>query len=141
MFLLFAVGAVITLCALLWRVAIYALPVFVAFSIGFWALSLGAGLVAWFVGLLAGVLSWEVAKHVFARGNNALKIGVAILFASLASYMGFEIVWQISTSSSISEFWRALVAGVAGIAAFSTCVKRLTLSGVEISAAAENQNS
>ena len=71
MFLLFAVGAVIALCALLWRVAIYALPVFVAFSIGFWALSLGAGLGALFVGLIAGVLSWEVAKNVFARGNTS----------------------------------------------------------------------
>ncbi|MDE2184535.1 MAG: hypothetical protein KGJ78_16065 [Alphaproteobacteria bacterium] len=140
MFLLLAVGAVVALCALLWRVAIYAMPVFVGFSIGFWALSLGAGLGAPIIGLVVGVACWELAKRVFAHGNKATKAGIAILLALPAGYMGFEIVWQICSSSSLSEFWRAPIAGVAGMAAFGTCLKRLTLSSVETSAAAESQN-
>ena len=43
---------------------------------------------------------------------------------------GFEIAWKISTGSSSSEFWRALIAGVAGIAGIGMCLKRLMLSSV-----------
>jgi hypothetical protein len=126
MFLILAIGAVIALCALLWRVAIFALPVFVGFSAGFWALSFGAGIGAGLVGLVAGAFSWELAKHVFRRGNSTVKTGVAILFALPAAYTGFEIVAQISGDAVASTVWRTVFGITAGLACGGTLLARLS---------------
>jgi len=125
MFLLFAVGATIALCALLWRVAIYALPVFVAFSVGFWSLSAGAGASAIVVGLIAGVVIWELAKRTVGHGSSPIRCIVVAFFALPAAYMGFEIVWQISGLGEPATLWRIAVAGLAGIAAAGTVATRL----------------
>ena len=125
MFLLFAFGAATALCALLWRVAVYALPVFVAFSIGFWSLSAGAGVAAIVVGLIAGVVSWALAKRAFGHGSNPIRFMVVALFALPAAYMGFEIVWQISGLGGPATFWRIVLAGIAALAAAGTVVARL----------------
>ena len=126
MFLLFAIGAIAALCALLWRVAIYALPVFVGFSAGFLSLSGGAGVGAPLVGLFAGVMSWEFAKYAFVRGNDGAKLPVLGLFALPAAYMGFEIVWQISATTDISLLWRGLLGVTASMAVGGTVLARLS---------------
>lgn len=126
MFLLFAFGAVIALCALLWRVAIYALPLFVGFWTGWWALSAGAGVFAAIIGLIAGVATWELAKHGFASANRTTRIGLAMLFALPAAYTGFEIVWQISDGSGSSLLWRSLIGLVAAMAAGGTALLRIS---------------
>ena len=126
MFLLFAVGVTIALCALLWRVAVYALPVFVAFSVGFWSLSAGAGVAAIVVGLIAGVVSWELAKRTVGLGSRPIRCLVVAFFALPAAYMGFEIVWQISGLGEPAMFRRIAVAGIAAIAAAGTVAARLT---------------
>lgn len=125
MFLLFAFGAAIALCALLWRVAVYALPVFVAFSIGFWLLSAGGGIAAVVAGLVAGVGSWKLAKRAFGNGSRSLRFIVIALFALPAAYMGFQIVWQISSLGEPATSWRIVLAVTAGIAAAGTVVARL----------------
>lgn len=124
MFLLFAFGAAIALCALLWRVAVYALPVFVAFSIGFGLLSAGAGVTAVVVGLIAGVMSWTLARWAFSRSNNPVKFILIALFVLAAAIMGFEIVWQIGETASLA--WRIILGGAAAIAAGGTCLLRLS---------------
>lgn len=125
MFVLFAIGVVIALCTLLWRVAIYALPVFVGFSIGFWTLSSGAGLGAPLLGLVAGAACWELAKRAFAHGNGSTKAGVAILLALPAGYMGFEIVSQLCGPSVATPIWRTAFGLVAGLACAGTLLARL----------------
>jgi hypothetical protein len=125
MFLLFAFGAIIALCALLWRVAIYALPVFVGLWTGWWAVSAGAGVFAAIIGLIAGVATWELAKHGFASGNRTTRIGLAMLFALPAAYTGFQIIWQISDGSGSSILWRSLIGVVAALAVGITTAARL----------------
>lgn len=126
MFLLFAFGAVIVLCALLWRAAIYALPVFAGVWVGWLALSAGAGVLAAITGLIAGVATWELAKRGFASGNRTTRIGLAMLFALPAAYTGFEIIWQISDGSGSSILWRSLIGVLAAIAAGGTTLLRIS---------------
>lgn len=126
MFLLFALGAVIALCAVLWRVAIYALPVFVGFLSGWWALAAGAGIGAAIIGLIAGVATWELAKRGFASGNRTTRLGLAMLFALPAAYAGFEIVWQISGDGGSSPIWRSVIGVAAATAAGGTALLRIS---------------
>ena len=125
MFSLFAIGAVIALCALLWRVAIYAFPVFIGLTAGFWSLSAGAGVGALFVGLLAGGISWEFAKYAIRRGRDRTRFIVTGLLALSAAYMGFEIVWQIFGLGGCTTVWRVLFGTAAGLAAGGTAMARL----------------
>lgn len=126
MFLLLAIGAVVALCMLLWRVAVYGLPVFVGFSVGFWALSLGARMGALVLGLAAGLACWELAKHVFAKGDSTTKTGVAILFAVPTGYMGFQIVCQLGALSAVPVLWQTGFALAAGLACSGTLLARLS---------------
>lgn len=126
MFLLLAKGAVIALCMLLWRVAVYALPVFVGFSVGFWALSLGARIGALAIGVIAGVACWGLAKHVFANGNSMTKTSVGILFALSAGYMGFDIVCQLGALCAVPVPWQTIFALAAGLACSGTLLARLS---------------
>jgi hypothetical protein len=126
MFLLLAIGAVVALCALLWRVAIYALPVFIGFSVGFWALAQGAGVGAIAVGLFAGILSWELAKHTIDRSTGWAQAMIIAVFVVPAAYMGFEIVWQTSADAVPSLIWRAVLGMVAGLASGGTTLRRLS---------------
>ncbi|MEI9996771.1 MAG: hypothetical protein WDM91_19385 [Rhizomicrobium sp.] len=125
MFLLMAIGAVLALCGLLWRVAVHALPVFVGFTAGWWALSLGAGAGSAVVGLAAGMASWALAGWASRSECRALRIAAAITCALPAAYVGFTIVWQITELGISNAGWRILFAVVAGLAAGLTTVARL----------------
>jgi len=125
MFLLLAMGAVIGICALLWRVAIYAVPVFVGLSTGFWALDCGVGGGAALVGVFAGITAWTVARWAARSEHVPVKVAVTALFAAPAAYAAFEIVWQISGMGSSGTVWRAAFAGFGGLATGLTTVARL----------------
>lgn len=125
MFLLLAMGAVITLCVLLWRVAIFALPVFVGFAVGWWAMAVGAGVGSAAIGLAAGVASWVLAVRGVQNGRPTLRILVLLLFGAPAGYAAFEIVWQLSELGVPSDIWRGVLACAAGLAAALTTIARL----------------
>jgi hypothetical protein len=126
MFLLLAIGAVAALCAVLWRVAIYALPMFIGFAVGFWALAQGAGVGAIAVGLFAGIVSWELAKHTIDRSTGWAQAMIIAVFIVPAAYMGFEIVWQISADAVPSLIWRVVLGMVAWLASGGTTFRRLS---------------
>lgn len=126
MFLLLAMGAGIGICALLWRVAIYALPAFVGFSIGFWALDCGAGGGAIMVGVFAGIAAWTVARWAALSEHTPVRAIVTIFFAAPAAYTAFEIVWQISGMGGTETVWRAVFACLGGLAASLTTIARLS---------------
>lgn len=123
MFLLLAMGAVAALCAVLWRVAVYALPVFIGVEAGWYALSAGAGVVALLVGLVASAGSWLAAKHTYRRGPQWTRLVVAIVFGLTAAAMGLEIVWQISDGASLAT--RIVLGSAAALAAGGTSLVRL----------------
>jgi hypothetical protein len=85
----------------------------------------GAGVFAAIIGLIAGVATWELAKHGFASGNRMTRVGLAMLFALPAAYTGFQIVWQISDGGGSSILWRSLIGVVAALAVGITAAVRL----------------
>ena len=104
MFLILAIGTVIALCALLWRVAIFALPVFVGFSAGFWALFLGAGIGAGLVGLVAGALVgallWLCAATLLSYTLRSLG-ELALVYGSFAGLVATLVFLYVSAVTLI----------------------------------------
>ena len=107
MFLLFAFGAVIALCAFVWKCAVYALPLFAAFSAGFWSLDHGAG--PWSLVIAAVAASaMRVAVAWGARSTCAwARWLTVVLFVSPAALAGYGIPHEILASSS--PLWRDAV--------------------------------
>jgi hypothetical protein len=94
-FLVFGIGA---LCALICRLAVDALPAFVACTAGFWAYGTGAGPIgASMVALLAGVGTLAAGRFVFSSTRNGVvRLLVALLFAAPAAFTGYNVVFGLA---------------------------------------------
>lgn len=126
MFVLFAVGTVIALCALLWRAAVQATPVFVAFSTGWWALKHGAGVACLAVALMAGALTFLAGRSALASPNRTVRLLAIAAFLAPAAYVAYSVVLELAGTSIPSSVWRHLVAGIGAVAAAATTLVRLT---------------
>jgi len=124
MFLLFALGAVIALCALLWRVAVYALPVFVGFSTAWWALNHGAGVVSIILGFIAGALTLWLGRAAAISDRVRFRWLAIAAFVAAAAYAGFGIVNELG--QSLSSLWRILAGAIGAMAVAGTTYARLT---------------
>ncbi len=70
-------------CVALYQFAVFALPVYVGFAAGFWAIHTGAGAIGGIlVGIVAGALVFLVGQFAFASTRSLIiRILVAPLFA------------------------------------------------------------
>ncbi|QYU69428.1 hypothetical protein J4558_04595 [Leptolyngbya sp. 15MV] len=111
---LFGLG---TALVLLFTLAIYAVPFFVALTIGMWAFETGAGVIgAVLVGLVAGVVALFAARLLFASVRSlALRAVIALLFAIPAAVAGYHAVLGISALLVPSEAWRHVFAVIGGL--------------------------
>lgn len=110
-------------CALLWYCAIYALPVFVGFSAGWWALNHGAGLACVVVGLIAGIATWLVGNLAATSGNSLLRVVGLAAFVIPAAYAGFGIVRDLVGYATLP--WRDLLAVFGAVGTGSVTAVRL----------------
>jgi hypothetical protein len=103
-------------CVLLWYCAIYALPVFVGFSTGWWALNHGAGIGCLVVGLMAGVAVRLVGQFALASSIPLLRLVGIAGFVIPAAWAGFGIVEALDPV--VSPLWRDVFSalGAAGVA-------------------------
>ena len=111
---------------LLWNFAIFALPTFVGFSAGWWALNHGAGIGCVVVGLVAGGAVFLAGRIALMSRSATLRLLVLALFTLPAAYTGYNIVLQLSGAGIPSNIWRQIFAITGGLAVGCTTWVRLT---------------
>lgn len=122
---LFGIGA---FCALIYKTAVYALPVAVGFWCGFAALRSGSGaIVAFAVGAVAGGIVFGIGQSIWNSSlPKYLRYAVALLFVVPAVWTGYCAAQQLSTLVVPSVTWQLAVAIVGAIAVGATAFVRLT---------------
>lgn len=110
---------------LLWNFTVYALPAFVGFSAGWWALNHGAGIGCVVVGLMAGVTTLLAGRLAMTSRSTAVRWLVAALFVIPAAYAGYHIVLQFIASEVPSPVFRQVCALLTGSAVAVTTFARL----------------
>lgn len=110
-----ALAALLFACWILFTLAVYALPFFVALSAGMLAYQTGAGASgAMAVGLLAGVLALVLGQALFAVIRSpALRACIAALYAAPAAFAGYHAVHGLAAIGSPATGWHELLS-VAG---------------------------
>lgn len=116
--LVLVLAAVGFFCFLLFRFAIYALPAAIGVSVGYWAVTTGAGVVGGILaGIVAGVLVFVLGQVVFTSSRSALVRGiVAAIFVIPAIWAGYSLILQLSeTAGTASSVWRHIFAVVGAV--------------------------
>ncbi|HVB18355.1 MAG TPA: hypothetical protein VNF04_17625 [Stellaceae bacterium] len=115
-------------CVALYQFAVFALPVYLGFAAGFWAIHTGAGAMGGIlVGFIAGALVFVVGQLVFASARSPiLRILMALLFAVPATYAGYSIVQQVWALSMPPNAWRYVFGVVAAMITGGTALARLS---------------
>lgn len=122
---LFGIGA---FCVLIYKAAVYALPVAVGFWCGFAALHSGSGVVVAFaVGFVAGAIVFGIGRSIWnSRQPRAFRYAVVLLFVVPAVWTGYCATEQLSTLVVPSATWRLALAVVGAMAVGLTAFARLT---------------
>lgn len=114
------------LLVLLWNFAVFALPVFVGFSAGWWSLNHGAGIGCIAVGLVAGVAVFVVGHAALMSTNPLLRWLVIALFVIPAAWAGYGIVLELAGTGAVpSQIWRHVFAIAGAIAVAGATATRL----------------
>ncbi|MBK3665047.1 hypothetical protein JJE66_27925 [Bradyrhizobium diazoefficiens] len=116
-------------CWLIFTLAIYALPFFVALSVWLAAIHGGAGItVAVCVAILAGVLTLFVGQTAFSfTGSTLLRALIAAAFAVPAAVAGYHVVHGLSQIGVSSLPSRDAFAWIGAIAVGCTAWSRITI--------------
>lgn len=115
------------LCWLLFSLAVYALPFFVAVTVGYYAFENGAGpigaiAVALFVGAVALIFG-QIAFTTIRPPTIRLAIGA--LYALPAGLAGFHAVNGLSETGGASETWTLIFASIGAIIVGATAWVRI----------------
>jgi hypothetical protein len=116
-------------CWLIFALAVYALPFFVAVSIGMMAFQSGSGIAgALLVGMASGALTLAIGQVVVAVSRFlALRIAIATAFAAPAAVAGYHVVFALSQIGVPSLAWREAFACLGAVCIGGTAWTRLTV--------------
>ncbi|MGY4572100.1 hypothetical protein [Bradyrhizobium sp. USDA 3256] len=116
-------------CWAIFALAVYALPFFVALSIGMSAFHGGAGVVgALLIGLASGALTLAVGQVAVAVSRcRTLRIAIATAFAVPAAIAGYHVVFALSQIGVHSLAWREAFACFGAVCIGGTAWTRLTV--------------
>jgi hypothetical protein len=122
---LFGIGA---FCVLIYKMAVYALPVMVGLWAAFAALHSGSGLIlASAVGFVVGTIVFGIGQSVWnSRQPKVLCYAVTLLFVVPAVLTGYYTTQQLSTLVVPSSSWQLVSAIVGAVAVGVTAFVRLT---------------
>ena len=125
-FSFFILGA---LLCLLFTLAIYALPFFVAVTAGMAAFHSGAGVIgAILIAAFVGVATLAIGQIVFAIVRSpAIRATVALLYAVPASIAGYSATHGLAELSMPSTTWRMIFAVIGAICVGCTAFARLAM--------------
>jgi len=127
--MMLALIAVVLFCVLLYNFAVYALPAAIGVTVGYWAVTSGAGVIGGiFAGLVAGVITFVVGQAVFSSTRSVLvRSIVAGLFVIPALWAGYSLVLQLATASgTTSGIWQHVLAVIGAAIIGATAFARLT---------------
>ena len=122
------------LCWLLFSLAVYALPFFVAVTVGYYAFENGAGPIgAIVVALFAGAAALVLGQLAFATIRSPIiRLALGALYALPAGLAGFHAVKGLSQAGGAGETWTLVFATVGAIIVGVTAWVRIaSLAGPE----------
>jgi hypothetical protein len=116
-------------CWLIFTLAVYALPFFVAINAGILAFHSGAGVIGTpLVAVAAGGMSLAIAQITFAMTRSLiLRAIIAALFALPATLAGYHVVLAMAQIGVPSLVWREVFACVGAVFIGGTAWTRLTI--------------
>ena len=116
-------------CWLIFALAVYALPFFVALNVGMSAFHSGAGVIgALLVGIAAGALTLAIGQIAFAMTRSLiLRAVIAAVFAVPAAIAGYHVVLAMSQIGVPSLAWREVFACLGAVSIGGTAWTRLTV--------------
>jgi hypothetical protein len=116
-------------CWLIFTLAVYALPFFVAINASIWAYHTGAGVLGTpLVAVAAGGMTLAIAQIAFAMTRTLiLRAVVAALFALPAAFAGYHVVLAMAEIGVPSLVWREVFACLGAIFIGGTAWTRLTI--------------
>ena len=116
-------------CWLIFTLAVYAVPFFVAVSIGLLTFNSGAGVVgAILVGIVVGALTLVLGQTAFAMTRSTiLRAAIGAVFAVPAAIAGYHMVLAMSQIGVPSLAWREVFASLGAVSVGATAWIRLTL--------------
>jgi hypothetical protein len=116
-------------CWLIYTLAVYALPFFVAINAGIWAFHSGAGVLGTpLVAVAAGGMSLAIAQIAFAMTRSLiLRAIIAALFALPATLAGYHVVLALAQMGVPSLVWREVFACVGAVFIGGTAWTRLAV--------------
>ena len=124
---IFSLTGIGLLIALMFNMAVYALPLFAAVTAGRLAYASGAGwLGAIFVGLLAGVLTLGVGQLALGvTKSNLVRLVIAVAFAAPAAFAGYHVVLGLSHIGGAHGVWQTVFAGIGAVIIAGAALMRL----------------
>jgi hypothetical protein len=116
-------------CWLIFTLAVYALPFFVAINAGIWAYHSGAGVLGTpLIAVAAGGMTLAIAQIAFAMSQSLIvRAVVAAAFALPAAFAGYHVVLGMAQIGVPSSLWREAFACLGAVLIGGTAWKRLTI--------------
>jgi len=127
--LLLSIAGLGVFCWVVFNLAVFALPFFAGLSAGLAALQSGTGAIgAVLVGVVAGVVTLVVGQVAFSTSHSpAVRVPVALLFATPAAVAGYHLSLHLAELTSSSDAWRQAFAIIGAAVVGITALGRLTI--------------
>ena len=127
--LLLNIAGIGVFCWLIFTLAVYALPFFVAINAGIWAYHSGAGVLGTpLVAIAAGGMTLAIAQIAFAATQSLfMRAGIAAVFALPATFAGYHVVLAMAQVGVPSLIWREVFACLGAVFIGGTAWTRLTV--------------
>jgi hypothetical protein len=117
-------------CWLIFMLAVYALPFFVAINAGIWAYHSGAGVLGTpLVAVAAGGMTLAIAQIAFAMTRSLVfRAVIAAVFALPATFAGYHVALAMAQIGVPSLAWQEVFACLGAVLIGGTAWTRLTVS-------------
>lgn len=117
------------ICWLMFTLAVYILPVFVALNAGFWAYHTGAGVLGTpLVAIAAGGMTLAIAQIAFAMTQSLiLRAVTAAVFTLPATLAGYHLALAMAHFGVPSPAWQQVFACIGAVFIGGTAWTRLTI--------------
>jgi hypothetical protein len=127
--LLLNIAGIRVFCWLIFTLAVYALPFFVAINAGIWAYHSGAGLLGTpIAAVAAGGMTLALAQIAFAMTQSlVLRAVIAALFTLPAILAGYHVVLAMAQFGVPSLAWQEIFACLGAVLIGGTAWPRLTI--------------
>jgi hypothetical protein len=115
-------------CWLLYALAVDAVAIFAAISVGLATLQTGGGLIgAVALSLIAGYGTLVLARYVAATRSQMARIAITLLYAAPAAIAGYQVSGAFADIGGASGHWREVFALLGSLAVAAAARLRLSV--------------